>query len=394
MPMVKIVPAAYNPRKNLTPKDPEYQKLKRSMEKFGYVEPIVFNERTGRVIGGHQRLKVLQEAGETEVTVSVVDLPETEEKALNIALNKISGDWDMPLLKDLLEELDTGAFDMDLTGFDADEIERLMAQFHVGGATEEKKVPPVPEVPITQKGDLWLLGRHRVMCGDSLATTDVDKLFNGETADSIVTDPPHGVDYSGKNEFLNAFDKGNCIQTPISNDAIKDYRKFFSEFLVIAPLTRYNTIYVFMSSKELHSLRLALDDCKITWGDYLVWVKNNHVLGRKDYNAKYEFIVYGWKGHHKFYGPFSTTVLNYDKPLKNDLHPTMKPVEIVTKLVTDGTRKNGLVYDPFGGSGSTLIASEQTGRRCYMMELMPGYCDVIVKRWENLTGQKAILQGE
>ena len=316
----------------------------------------------------------------------VVDLPEAEEKALNVALNKISGEWDMPLLKDLLEELDTGAFDVSLTGFDTAEIEQLMTQFHLGGKVEEKEVPPVPEVPITKKGDVWLLGKHKIMCGDCCIATDVERLFGRETADSIVTDPPYGVDYSGKNEFLNAYDKGKRMQTPIENDAIKDYRKFFAEFLSIAPLGNYNTVYVFMSGKELHSLRLAFDDCKITCGDYLVWVKNNHVLGRKDYNAQHEFIVYGWRGKHKFYGAFSTTVLNYDRPQKSELHPTMKPIELVARLITDGTRKNGLVYDPFGGSGTTLIAAEQTGRKCYMMELMPGYCDVILSQYISLKG--------
>jgi DNA modification methylase len=211
----------------------------------------------------------------------------------------------------------------------------------------------------------------------------------------MITDPPYGVDYSGKNEFLNKFDKGNHIQKPINNDAITDYRKFFSAFMGLAPLAEYNTVYIFMSNKELHSLRLALDDCGYSWGDYLVWVKNNHVLGRKDYNAKHEFIVYGWKGKHKFYGEASaTTVLEYNRPLRSELHPTMKPVELVCKLISDGTPAKGKIYDPFGGSGSTLIAAEQLNRTCYMMELDPGYCDVIINRWEQFTGDKAVRLDE
>ena len=146
-----------------------------------------------------------------------------------------------------------------------------------------------------------------------------------------------------------------------------------------------------MSGQQLHNLRLAFDDCNIKWGDYLVWVKNNHVLGRKDYNAKHEFCVYGWKNHHKFYGDFSTTVLEFDKPLKNDLHPTMKPIELLAKLIKDGSQKDEIVYDAFLGSGSTLIAGEQTNRVCYGCEISPQYCDVIIKRWEKFTGQQAIL---
>jgi DNA modification methylase len=387
----KLDLAYYNPRKDLQPGDPEYEKLKRSIQEFDLVEPLVWNERTGRVIGGHQRLKVLQELGYTEVEVSVVDLPEEKEKALNLALNKISGEWDYVKLKDLLEELDTGAFDLELTGFDMDEIEDLMTQFHVPGEIIEDEVPEPPEEPITKPGDLWLLGRHRLLCGDATKKEDVERLMDDKKVDSMITDPPYGVDYSGKNEFLNKFDKGNHIQKPITNDATTDYRKFFSDFMGLASLAEYNTVYIFMSSKELHSLRLALDDCGYSWGDYLVWVKNNHVLGRKDYNAKHEFIVYGWKGKHKFYGGFSTTVLEFDRPLRSDLHPTMKPMPLLAKLINDGLPAKGKVYDPFGGSGSTLIACEQLNRICYMMEIDPKYCDVIIRRWENFTGQKAVL---
>jgi DNA modification methylase len=334
---------------------------------------------------------VLLDTGAQEIDCVVVDLDDAKEKALNLALNKIQGDWDYLKLKDILQELDTGEFDLELTGFGMDEIEELIAQLHVPEEIVEDEVPEPPEEPITKPGDLWILGRHRLLCGDATVAADVERLMDGKRADSLTTDPPYGVDYSGKNEFLNKFDKGNRIQKPITNDATTDYRKFFSDFMGLAPLAEYNTVYIFMSNKELHSLRLALDDCGYSWGDYLVWVKNNHVLGRKDYNAKHEFIVYGWKGKHKFYGGFSTTVLEFDRPLRSDLHPTMKPIPLLAKLINDGLPAKGRVYDPFGGSGSTLIACEQLNRTCYMMELDPKYCDVIVQRWEDLTGQKAVL---
>ena len=329
IPIDQINPTAYNPRKDLQPGDPEYEKLKRSMQEFGYVEPIVWNKRNGNIVGGHQRYKVLLDMGMREVDCVVVDLDEKKEKALNLALNKIQGDWDYEKLKDLLQELDTGELDLELTGFDMGEIEDLIAQLHVPEEIVEDEVPEPPEEPITKPGDLWILGRHRLLCGDATKKEDVDRLMDGKKADSLITDPPYGVDYSGKNEYLNKFDEGNRIEKPIDNDAITDYRKFFSDFMGLAPLAEYNTVYIFMSGKELHSLRLALDDCGYSWGDYLVWVKNNHVLGRKDYNAKHEFIVYGWKGKHKFYGGFSTTVLEFERPLRSDLHPTMKHIQLL-----------------------------------------------------------------
>lgn len=383
--------APYNPRKI---SDDVLSKLKRSIEEFGYIEPIVVNKRTMHVVGGNQRLKVLRQMGIGEVQSVIVDLDETHEKALNIALNKINGEWDLPALKDLLLEIDTGEIDTEITGFDMPEIEELMTQFHIEGEEDNFNVDEAIEEikePTTKTGDIWLLGKHRVMCGDSTKIEDVERLMDGKKADSLITDPPYGVDYSGKNEFLNKFDKGNRIQKPITNDAIIDYRQFFSAFMGLAPLAEYNTVYIFMFGKELHSLRIALDDCGYSWGDYLVWVKNNHVLGRKDYNAKHEFIVYGWKGKHKFYGGFSTTVLEFDRPLRSDLHPTMKPIPLLAKLINDGLPAKGKVYDPFGGSGSTLIACEQLNRICYMMEIDPVYCDVIVKRWEEYTGKKAEL---
>ena len=383
--------APYNPRKI---SNEVLNKLKRSIEEFGYIEPIVVNKRTMHVVGGNQRLKVLRQLDIKEVQAVIVDLDDVHEKALNIALNKINGEWDLPLLKDLLLEIDTGEIDTEITGFDMPEIEELMNQFHIEGEEDnfnmDKAVEEIEE-PITKRGDIYLLGRHRLMCGDSTIKEDVEKLMDGKKADMVFTDPPYGVDYSGKNEHLNKFDEGNRIEKPITNDATTDYRKFFSDFMGLAPLAEYNTVYIFMSSKELHSLRLALDDCGYSWGDYLVWVKNNHVLGRKDYNPKHEIIMYGWKGKHKFYGGFSTTVLEFDRPLRSDLHPTMKPIPLLAKLIKDGSPSEGKIYDPFGGSGSTLIACEQLNRTCYMMELDPVYCDVIVKRWEEYTGKKAEL---
>ena len=389
MPISELKPHPKNPRVH---PDSAIEKLERSIKEFGWTNPILVSA-DGYILAGHARLKAAEKAGISEVPVIYLPLEGAKAEAYLIADNRLQDetDWDMPKLKDLLQELDTGEFDLELTGFDMGEIEDLMTQFHVPEEIIEDEVPEPPEEPITKPGDLWILGRHRLLCGDSTIKEDVERLIDGNKVDSMVTDPPYGVDYSSKNEFLNKFDKGNKVQKPIDNDAIANYQDFFSAFLAVTPLAEYNTVYIFMSSKELHSLRLALDACGYTWGDYLVWVKNNHVLGRKDYNAKHEFIVYGWKGKHKFYGGFSTTVLEFDRPSRSDLHPTMKPIPLLAKLINDGLPAKGKVYDPFGGSGSTLIACEQLNRICYMMEIDPVYCDLIVKRWENLTGQKAEL---
>jgi DNA modification methylase len=346
------------------------------------------------IIAGHQRLKAAGDAGLDKVPVIFLDFDDTTARAYNIADNRLNeeSEWDFTPLADMLQELDNGSFDLELTGFDLDEIEKLMNWTPEPVKLEEDEVPEPPKDPVTKPGDLWILGKHRLLCGDSTNADHVMRVLCGKHVDQLLTDPPYGVDYGNKNEVLNRLDGGKRIQTPIANDNITNYREFFASFLGVIPYADYNTVYIFMSGQELHSLRLAFDDAGITWSAYLVWVKNNHVLGRKDYNAKHEFVAYGWRGRHKFYGGFSTTVLEYDKPLKNDLHPTMKPVELVARLMRDGSTKDALVYDPFLGSGTTLIAAEQLGRVSCGMEISPAYCDVIIERWENLTGGKARLE--
>ena len=208
----------------------------------------------------------------------------------------------------------------------------------------------------------------------------------------VLTDPPYGIDYSNKNAFLNRIDKGNRVQKAIINDSIEDYEEFFYKIFdnIKDHLSENNICYIFMLGKELHHLRIAFDKAGFHWNDYLIWVKNNHVLGRNDYNCKAEYIMYGWFKKHKFYGDFNVNVLEFKKLQKGDLHPTMKPIDLLAKLIKDGSRGGDIVLDLFGGSGSTLIACEQTERRCLMMELDPKYCDVIIKRWETLTGKKAV----
>ena len=201
---------------------------------------------------------------------------------------------------------------------------------------------------------------------------------------------PRMEDQKQENQFLNNLDKGARVQVDIENDSISNYREFFKSFLEIIPFADYNTIYVSISGKEVLNLELAFNDLEIYKSCELVWVKNNHVLGRQDYNSKHELVLYGWKGKHKFYGDFSTTVLNFDKPLKSELHPTMKPVALIAKLIQDGTKEGMNVYDAFGGSGSTMVACEQLNRKCYMMELDPVYCQVIIDRMHKYNAQLEI----
>jgi DNA modification methylase len=380
IPIEKLNPAAYNPRKDLQPGDPEYEKLKRSIQEFGYVEPIVWNKRTGNIVGGHQRYKVLLDMGMSEVDCVVVDLDETKEKALNLALNKIQGDWDYLKLKDLLQELDTGEFDLELTGFDMGEIEDLMTQFHVPGEIIEDDVPEPPEEPITKLGDLWLLGRHRLLCGDATDPEKVSKLMENQLADMIFTDPPYNVDYQGS--------AGKIMNDNMTDDAF--YRFLIDAFRNMAQKSKEGApIYVCHADSEGLNFRAAFKEAGWDLKQCIIWVKQRFVMGRQDYHWQHEPILYGWKpgAAHKFYGDRKqTTVWQIDRPMANREHPTMKPVNLCAKAIENSSKSGDIIIDFFGGSGSTLIAAEQLNRTCYMMELDPVYCDVIVQRYINLKG--------
>lgn len=382
----KINPAKYNPRKKLKPGDAEYEKLKRSIKEFGYVEPIIWNQRTGNIVGGHQRFTVLKNEGYKEVDCVVVDLGEQEEKALNIALNKIHGDWDLPLLKDLLEELDKSMFDVSLTGFDALEIEEIFSKVHDKEIRDDefdvdKALEDIKE-PITKYGDIWLIGKHRLMCGDSTLLHDVLTLLDGKKANICVTDPPYNVNYEG----------GTEDKLKIMNDKMEDNK--FYEFLLSAFKNIYEVlddgaaVYVFHADTEGLNFRKAFKEAGFHLANVCIWAKNSMVLGRSDYQWQHEPILYGWKptGKHKWYADRKqTTIWNYDKPTRNAEHPTMKPVPLIAYPIKNSSMTNCIVFDPFGGSGSTMIAAEETGRICCMMELDPKYCDVIVKRYLEYT---------
>lgn len=434
MSLEEITPADYNPRKALKAGDEDYDKLRRSLETFGLVEPLVWNRRTGRLVGGHQRLTVLRDLGIQAVDVSVVDVDEEREKVLNVALNKIEGDWDNGRLAALLAEL---APDLqELTGFGEADIDALLGSKGLldgesGGGMTSFDMPPVSGL-----GDLWLLGQHRVLCGDACKAEDMAGLMDGQKARLVITDPPYNVNYGDKAEMLEEYaGKGHRNTSRILNDHMDDAS--FRTFLDDALARMYEAsmpgaaIYVFHADTEGVNFRSALVCAGFKLSQCLIWVKSSIVLGRNDYHWRHEPILYGWRddGPHKWYGgrkkqttidegacvnvrkdedgtvfTFSDgfnhfvlraqeyeiiddghddtmTVLYHEKPSTNDLHPTMKPVRLLEKLMRNSSRRGDLVLDPFGGSGSTLIAAQRQGRRCSMMELDPRYCDTIAARY-------------
>jgi DNA modification methylase len=394
----KLKPAAYNPRKDLQPGDPEYQKIRRSIETYGYIDPIIANKDL-TVIGGHQRLKVLKDLGFEEVECVLVDLDKEHEKSLNIALNKISGEWDMGSLKDLIAELDTGEFDLELTGFDMDEIEKLMAGYNGEEADEDdfdigKALEEVID-PVTKHGDIWLLGKHRLLCGDSTSEEDVNVLMAEAKADMVFTDPPWNVNYG-------AMDEGNAQgykPRTILNDFMgtEDFKDFMDRAFRNMSLASKDgcMTYVVMSAQEWGNMMLTLGMNDYHWSSTLIWNKDRLVLSRKDYHTKYEPIWYGWKEGKARLHPLDdrkqSDVWAFERPSKSEEHPTMKPVALVDRAIRNSSKRGDLVLDLFGGSGTTLIAAEGANRTCNMMELDPKYCDVIVKRYIESAGEPGVF---
>ena len=375
-----LLPADYNPRKDLKPGDAEYEKLKRSIEQFGYVEPVIWNKTTGRVVGGHQRLKVLIDMGMTEVDCVVVELTEEKEKALNIALNKISGEWDKDKLALLIADLQGADFDVSLTGFEPAELDDLL-NIGADAKDDDFDVGAELEKPTFSKvGDIWTLGRHRLICGDSTKAETYDLLMGSTKANLVITDPPYNVNYEGS--------AGKIKNDNMADDA-------FYNFLLAAYTQMHfamaddASIYVFHADTEGLNFRRAFADAGFYLSGCCIWKKQSLVLGRSPYQWQHEPCLYGWKknGKHQWHtGRKETTIWEFDKPKKNGDHPTMKPIPLLAYPIKNSTMSNSVVLDPFGGSGSTLIACEQTERICYTVELDEKFCDVIVKRYIEQVG--------
>ena len=369
--MSKLNPALYNPRKDLAPGDIEYEKLKKSILAFGEVDPIIWNEKTGNIVGGHQRFKVLRDMGQEDFDVSVVSLDIAQEGALNIALNKISGEWDYPKLKDLLVEIDTGDFDIGLTGFDEDELKDIFGYESKDGETEDDAIPEDVE-PICKTGDLYRLGDHRLLCGDATSKDDVERLMDGKKTDVVFTDPPYGMgldtDYAITDKV-----KGNTYDAVIGDDENFKPNDILNRFSDSSEIFMWGADYYCQDLPKSGSW-IVWDkkkedlDASIGSGFELCWSKVKH---------KREVIRILWSG-------FTAKEANEKRE-----HPTQKPIELCRWFIEKYANDGNIIWDGYIGSGSTLIACEKTNRICYGMEIDPHYCDVIIKRWEDFTGGKA-----
>ena len=382
--------AEYNPRKDLKPGDKEFEKIKNSINEFGYCDPIILNSDL-TIVGGHQRAKVLKELGYTEIDCVIIDIDKTKEKALNIALNKISGEWDFESLAKLLDDLKTEDYDIELSGFDMKEAEKLWDEYMPKDEQDEEELPDVPEVPITQRGDLWILGKHKLMCGDSCDGKDVGVLMDGNKADMVFTDPPWNVNYGADMEHP------SWKPRTIMNDAMstEDFKEFMnSTFKVMSKFSKEGCMtYVVMSQQEWGNLMLTMKDNAYHWSSTIIWKKDSLVLSRKDFNTIYEGIWYGWLEGAPRLHPVTNTkecdcweIPRYKVSI---YHPTQKPVDLVIRAIKNSSNMKNIVLDLFGGSGTTLIACVDTERYCRMMELDPKYADVIVTRYIDKVGSDA-----
>ena len=386
-----LVPYARNPRNNTAAIDA----VKASIAEFGFRQPIVVDEKLA-VIVGHTRLEAAKQLGLKTVPVHVAEgLTPAQAKAYRIMDNRSheNAEWDDELLRLEFGDLRLDDFDLALTGFVSEELDKLLGAEEIEGLTDPDEAPAVPEVPVSKLGDLWILGDHRVLCGDSTVMTDVEKLMGGQLADMSFCDAPYNVDYGNS-----AKDKMRGKDRRILNDALGEgFYQFLYDACVNLLMVTKGACYLSMSSSELDTLQRAFKAAGGKWSTFIIWAKNTFTLGRADYQRQYEPILYGWKDGSQHYwcgARDQGDVWFVDKPRVNDLHPTMKPVELVERAITNSSKSRDIVLDLFGGSGTTLIAAERTGRSARLMELDPKYVDVIVQRWQDYTGNKAVLDGE
>jgi len=387
-PIEALIPYINNSRKH---SDEQVAQISASIKEFGWTNPILVDGTNG-IIAGHGRLLAARKLGMDKIPViELAHLSDTQKKALIIADNKLAlnADWDTELLTIELNELMSDDFALDILGFDKDELNALLNVIEPNaGLTDEDAVPDVPEEPKTKLGDIYILGNHRLMCGDSTSIDAVEKLMNGQLADQLVTDPPYNIAYEG----------GSKKREQIKNDEMADdeFRQFLKDVYIAANavMKAGAVFYIWHADTEGYNFRGAAKDMGWKVRQTLIWNKDNSAFGRSDYHWKHEPCLYGWKegaAHLWATDRKQTTVIECKRPSKSDLHPTMKPVELMEYQILNNTKGSDIVLDLFGGSGSTMIAAEKIGRKACLMELDPKYCDVIVKRWEDFTGKKAVL---
>ena len=387
----KLIPYARNAR---THSDDQIAQVAASIKEFGWTSPILVGA-DGVIIAGHARLAAARRLGMLEVPVIVLGhLTEAQRRALVLADNKLAlnAGWDEEMLRIELQDIEVSGFNLDLIGFSTAELESLMAGDVVEGLTDEDGVPEVQLAVVTVPGDVWILGDHRLLCGDATILADVEKVLDGGLADMVFCDPPYNVNYGATMK-----DKLRGTNRTIANDNLgADFAQFLLDACTQMVTVCKGGIYICMSSSEMATLQTAFRAAGGHWSTFVIWAKNTFTMGRSDYQRQYEPILYGWKEgvDHFWCGARNQgDVWAIAKPHVNDLHPTMKPVELVERAVRNSSKTRDTILDPFGGSGTTVIACEKAGRQARVMELDPKYCDVIVRRWQAFAGGVAVLEG-
>ena len=389
-----LIPYVKNSR---THSDAQVAQIAASIKEFGWTNPILVDGDNG-IIAGHGRLLAARKLGYKEVpTIELADLTETQKRAYIIADNRLAlnAGWDNEMLTIELNDLLADGFALELLGFDPKELGALLEPEVVQGLTDEDAVPEVPVQPVTVLGNVWILGNHRLMCGDSTSIDAVDKLMP-ETANMIFTDPPYLMDFTG-GIHADGSKSFNAKHGGIKNDKMSDKEgdNFLDAINSVITSKVDGAFYITFYRLGINKYFASMERTGLKCRSLVIWDKGNHTLSNSDYMSMYEPMFYGWVNNHKFYGGKNgMDIWKIKRTSKNDLHPTMKPVELVEKAVLDGSAINGIVLDLFGGSGTTIIACEKHNRHSRLMELDPKYCDVIVKRWEDFTGKTAVLLSE
>jgi DNA modification methylase len=389
MPVASLVPYAANAR---THSDAQVAQIAASIAEFGFVNPVLI-DASGVLVAGHGRVLAAKRLGMASVpAIRLAHLNEAQARALRLADNQIAlnSGWDEALLATELARIrDEGIVDLDVLGFSGLELDELLAAANGGDADAADEAPPLPAVAVSRTGDLWRCGEHRVLCGDATKLADVQRALGADRlADMAFLDPPYNVAYEG----------GTAAKMTIANDALGGgFLDFIRPALTNLLQVTKGASYVCMSSSEWPTLHRAWQDAGGKWSSTIIWAKNTFALGRADYHQQFEAMLYGWKAGSQHYwcgARDQGNVWHFDKPARNDLHPTMKPVALVERAIRNSSKHRDTVLDPFGGSGTTMIAAERTGRRAVLLEIDPAYVDVIVRRWQDITGEVAVLDGE